>query len=126
MNCLTSITARMQRARTPFGAVPISTIYGYDYPLTDTTTTEATSRTESKKQVRHNELSESVDYMVRSSNRAFSECRMNDPFFGGPSAAGLSFVPHALQEARSRSPSPFELRATTPLRVAATIPTSAR
>ena len=24
---------QMSRARTPFGAVPISTIYGYEYPL---------------------------------------------------------------------------------------------
>ena len=25
----------MSRCRTPFGAVPISTIYGYDYPLSN-------------------------------------------------------------------------------------------
>jgi hypothetical protein len=28
---------QMSRARTPFGAVPISTIYGYDYPLLNDT-----------------------------------------------------------------------------------------
>jgi len=26
---------RMSRARTPLGAVPISTIYGFDYPITN-------------------------------------------------------------------------------------------
>lgn len=121
MSYLNSITARMQRARTPFGAVPISTIYGYDYPLADSTTATS-ARTESKKQVRHNEVSESVDYMMRSS-RAFSA----DPFFE-EATAGLSFVPHALREARSRSPSPYsyDYRATTPMRVAATIPSSSR
>jgi hypothetical protein len=36
----------MSRARTPFGAVPISTIYGYDYPLTDDTARESFSKHE--------------------------------------------------------------------------------
>ena len=61
-----------------------------------------------------NDLSQSVDHLVRTS-RAYSECRMVDPSVYNVSTAGLSFMPHALREARSQSP--FEpIRATTPLR----------
>jgi len=73
-------------------------------------------------------LGESVSHLVRTS-RAYSECRMmgSDPIYQTipPSTAGLSFMPHALREARSQSP--FDhMRATTPLRVATTIPPASR
>jgi len=37
---LQNIFLQMNRARTPFGAVPISTIYGYEYPLSNNTTVD--------------------------------------------------------------------------------------
>lgn len=95
----------MSRARTPFGAVPISTIYGYDYPLLNNTAIESLTK--------HENLSDCVDYMVRSS-RAFSENRIYDPYYTSPAASSLSFLPSALRLNRERSISP--IRATTPFR----------
>merc|ERR1719354_549049 len=43
-----------------------------------------------------------------------------DPVYHGVSAGGMSFLPHALREARSQSPA--DLIATSPYRVAAPLP----
>jgi len=100
-----SLRERMSRARTPFGAVPISTIYGYEYPLgSKVGPTVETSLTSASK----HDFLDSVDYLVRSS-RAFSESRALDPYFTSPS---LNYMPMALRIARSPSPyrdtTPFE------------------
>lgn len=92
----------MSRARTPFGAVPISTIYGFDYPLSNGIERDNT---------KHEKLSECVDYMVRSS-RAFSENRLSDPYYSSMSCSGLSFMPMALRVSRSITP----VRESSPLR----------
>lgn len=93
----TTLRERMSRCRTPFGAVPISTIYGYDYPLSNVSCeTEAEKHCSSK----HEKLTDCTDYLVRSS-RAFSENRLSDPYYAPKS---LSFMPMALRVARSPSP----------------------
>jgi hypothetical protein len=90
----------MSRCRTPFGAVPISTIYGYDYPLSN-----VSCETEAEKQCssRHEKLTDCTDYLVRSS-RAFSENRLSDPYYCNTAPKSLSFMPMALRVARSPSP----------------------
>jgi len=99
-----TLRERMSRARTPFGAVPISTIYGYDYPLSSGINQKTISQ-------KHENLSDCVDYMVRST-RAFSENRALDPYYTSPATASLSFMPMALRAARTPSPfsedSPYE------------------
>merc|ERR1712121_410521 len=65
----------MTRARTPFGAVPISTIYGYDYPLRD-----YSANSSSRYETSHNTVSECSDSLVRAS-RAMSEIRSADPYY---------------------------------------------
>jgi len=83
---------RMSRARTPLGAVPISTIYGYEYPLA-----------EKNINLEHEKLCDSVDYMIRSS-RAFSENRVADPYYTSLPTSSLSFMPMALRASRSNTP----------------------
>jgi len=96
----TTLRERMSRCRTPFGAVPISTIYGYDYPLSNVSCeTEAEKHCSSK----HEKLTECADYLVRSS-RAFSENRLSDPYYCNTAPKSLSFTPMALRVARSPSP----------------------
>jgi len=79
-----TLRERMSRARTPFGAVPISTIYGYDYPLSSGINQKTISQ-------KHEAL---------------------DPYYTSPATASLSFMPMALRAARTPSPfsedSPFE------------------
>jgi len=111
-----TLRERMSRARTPFGAVPISTIYGYDYPLSSGINQKTISQ-------KHENLSDCVDYMVRST-RAFSENRALDPYYTSPATASLSFMPMALRAARTPSPfreeSPYDrdlFRSVTPYRV---------
>jgi len=82
--------------RTPFGAVPISTIYGYDYPLSN-----VSGEAEKQYSSKHEKLTDCTDYLVRSS-RAFSENRLSDPYYCNPKS--LSFMPMALRVARSPSP----------------------
>jgi len=72
-----TLRERMSRARTPFGAVPISTIYGYDYPLSSGINQKTISQ-------KHEAL---------------------DPYYTSPATASLSFMPMALRAART--PSPF-------------------
>jgi len=105
---------RMSRARTPFGAVPISTIYGFDYPLSNGTTRDFSE---------HAKLSESVDHMVRKS-RAMSENRVMDPYYSSISCSGLSFMPMALRASRSITPirDPTPLREPSPARYTAPPP----
>jgi len=87
---------RMSRARTPFGAVPISTIYGFDYPL-------KTGGVEKDINVKHEHLSDAVDYLVRST-RAYSENRLADPYYSSPACSSLSFMPMALRDSRANTP----------------------
>lgn len=79
-----TLRERMSRARTPFGAVPISTIYGYDYPLSSGINQKTISQ-------KHEAL---------------------DPYYTSPATASLSFMPMALRAARTPSPfsedTPFE------------------
>jgi len=98
----------MQRSRTPFGAVPISTIYGYEYPLANDS--EVKFSKDSKKEI-HSEYNSSWDYSTRSA-RAMSEVPMGylsttSDIWGSPTA-NLYYMPTALRDARSRSASPFE------------------
>ncbi|XP_040563785.1 uncharacterized protein [Lepeophtheirus salmonis] len=60
---------RMERARTPMGSVPISTIWGYDYPLSDAYYNSVTRNVD--------DFKESVDSIMRRS-RALSESRVTD------------------------------------------------
>jgi len=92
----TTLRERMSRCRTPFGAVPISTIYGYDYPLSN-----VSGEAEKQYSSKHEKLTDCTDYLVRSS-RAFSENRLSDPYYCNPKS--LSFMPMALRVARSPSP----------------------
>jgi len=86
---------RMSRARTPLGAVPISTIYGFEYPLNNGVERDISSK--------HEKLCDSVDYMIRSS-RAFSENRVADPYYTSLPTSSLSFMPMALRASRSNTP----------------------
>lgn len=106
-----AVKDRMSRARTPLGAVPISTIYGYDYPLRNGM---SVSRDILSK---HEDLKDCVDYMVRSS-RAFSENRMLDPYYTSSACSGLSFMPMALRSSRANSPyrSSSPIRESSPIR----------
>jgi len=92
---------RMSRARTPLGSVPISTIYGYDYPLSNGVERDFTSK--------HETLTDAVDYMVRSS-RAFSENRLADPYYTTGVSSSSVFMPMALRESRSNTPLPSSFR----------------
>jgi len=107
---------RMSRARTPLGAVPISTIYGFEYPLNNGVERDISSKHESKietTEVQKTErvqplwnkgkLCDSVDYMIRSS-RAFSENRVADPYYTSLPTSSLSFMPMALRASRSNTP----------------------
>jgi len=104
---------RMSRARTPLGAVPISTIYGYEYPLAEkninleheskieTSEVQTTGRVQPL--WNKGKLCDSVDYMIRSS-RAFSENRVADPYYTSLPTSSLSFMPMALRASRSNTP----------------------
>jgi len=107
-----TVDSEMTRARTPFGAVPISTIYGYDYPLRD-----YSANSSSRYETSHNTVSECADSMVRAS-RAMSEIRSADPYYLRSNADSLSFLPSALQEAHrmSRESSPVYYRYGSPVR----------
>jgi len=94
----------MNRARTPFGAVPISTIYGYEYPLSSNTTVDF-NKNESRNRI-HSEYSHSWDYSR--SARALSECPLTTTSDVWAPVSNLYYVPTALREARGRSMSPFE------------------
>jgi len=109
---INEVRDRMTRARTPFGAVPISTIYGYDYPLRD-----YSANSSSRYETSHNTVSECADSMVRAS-RAMSEIRSADPYYLRSNADSLSFLPSALQEAHrmSRESSPVYYRDGSPVR----------
>jgi len=91
---------RMSRARTPFGAVPISTIYGFDYPLSNVATRDVSE---------HAKLSDSMDYRK---TRAISEMRSTDAYYSSIGTSGLSYMPMALRASRSITP----IRDPTPLR----------
>jgi len=93
---------RMSRARTPFGAVPISTIYGFDYPLSNGTTRDFSE---------HAKISDSVDHLI-TRTRAMSEMRSSDPYYSSMACSGLSYMPMALRASRSITP----IRDPTPLR----------
>jgi len=86
---------RMSRARTPLGAVPISTIYGFDYPLTNGVARDISDR--------HEKLTDAVDHMIRST-RAYSENRLADPYYSSDACSGLSFMPMALRDSRANTP----------------------
>jgi hypothetical protein len=88
---------RMSRARTPLGSVPISTIYGFEYPISNGIERDYSSKT----------LTDSVDYMVKSS-RAFSENRLADPYYSAP--ASRQYEPMALRASRSNTPVPSSYR----------------
>lgn len=95
---------RMSRARTPLGSVPISTIYGFEYPISNGYERDYSSKT----------LTDSVDYMVRSS-RAFSENRLADPYYSAntysaPVSASRQYEPMALRASRSNTPVPLSYR----------------
>jgi len=90
---------RMSRARTPLGSVPISTIYGFEYPISNGIERDYNSKT----------LTDSVDYMVRSS-RAFSENRLADPYYSAPVSASRLYEPMALRASRSNTPVPSSYR----------------
>jgi len=114
---------RMSRARTPLGSVPISTIYGYDYPLSNgverdfTSKHESIVKTETEVQTtgrvqplwKKGTLTDAVDYMVRSS-RAFSENRLADPYYTTGVSSSSVFMPMALRESRSNTPLPSSFR----------------
>lgn len=110
----------MQRARTPFGAVPISTIYGYEYPLRDYSSSVSNTRHETSQ---HTNLSEMADYMVQTS-RALSESRILDPYNLRSNVDSLSFRPAALEEAHrmSRESTPVYYRDASPTRFASIPP----
>lgn len=109
------VRERMQRARTPFGAVPISTIYGYEYPLKDYSTSSSSSRQHETSH--HTNISDCADYMVQTS-RAMSESRMLDPYSLRSNVATRSFLPSALEEAHrmSRESTPVYYKEGTPTR----------
>merc|ERR1712223_1974892 len=78
---------QMSRARTPLGAVPISTIYGFDYPLTNGVSRDISDRHESSVQTtevqttgrvqplwKKGKLTDAVAHMIRSTS-AYSENR---------------------------------------------------
>jgi len=90
---------RMSRARTPLGSVPISTIYGFDYPISNGIERDYNSKT----------LTDSVDYMVKSS-RAFSENRLADPYYSAPVSTSRQYEPMALRASRSNTPVPLSYR----------------
>jgi len=92
---------RMARARTPFGAVPISTIYGYNYPLADNS--EVNFKRESKKEI-HNDYSYSSSWDYSRSARAMSECPLGVTSDSWAPVTNMYYVPSALREARSQSP----------------------
>jgi hypothetical protein len=72
------ISDRLTRGRTPFGEVPISCVYGFDYPWADET---ANFDQEFDMRLRkHGSLKESVDNLVRTS-RGMSENRLLDDSF---------------------------------------------
>jgi len=111
---------RMSRARTPLGSVPISTIYGFDYPISNgierdyssksiLKTTEVKTTERVQPLWKKGTLTDSVDYMVKSS-RAFSENRLADPYYSTPVSASLSFMPMALRASRSNTPVPSSYR----------------
>jgi len=111
---------RMSRARTPLGSVPISTIYGFEYPISNGIERDYSSKSILKtSEVKTSErvqplwkkgtLTDSVDYMVKSS-RAFSENRLADPYYSTPVSASLSFMPMALRASRSNTPVPSSYR----------------
>jgi len=107
---------RMSRARTPLGAVPISTIYGFDYPLTNGVARDISDRHESSVQTtevqttgrvqplwKKGKLTDAVDHMIRST-RAYSENRLADPYYSSDACSGLSFMPMALRDSRANTP----------------------
>jgi len=111
---------RMSRARTPLGSVPISTIYGFDYPISngierDYSTKSILKTTEVKTTERvqplwkKGTLTDSVDYMVKSS-RAFSENRLADPYYSAPVSTSRQYEPMALRASRSNTPVPLSYR----------------
>jgi len=117
---------RMSRARTPLGAVPISTIYGFEYPLSNGVERDINSKHESSLETtevqttgrvqplwKKGKLTDCVDYMVRST-RAFSENRLADPYYSSDACSGLSFMPMALRASRANTPAraPSTLRET--------------
>lgn len=109
------VRERMQRARTPFGAVPISTIYGYEYPLRgDYSSPVSSAKHETSN---HTNISDCADYMVQTS-RALSESRVLDPYNLRSNVEKMSFLPSALEEAHrmSRESSPVYYRDGTPTR----------
>merc|ERR1712198_607770 len=89
---------RMARARTPFGAVPISTIYGYNYPLANNS--EVNFKRESKKEI-HNDYSYSSSWDYSRSARAMSECPLGVTSDSWAPVTNMYYVPSALREARS-------------------------
>merc|ERR1711899_480403 len=106
----------MSRARTPLGAVPISTIYGFDYPLTNGVARDISDRHESSVQTtevqttgrvqplwKKGKLTDAVDHMIRST-RAYSENRLADPYYSSDACSGLSFMPMALRDSRANTP----------------------
>jgi len=115
---------RMSRARTPLGAVPISTIYGFDYPITNGVEKDFNDRHESSLETdevqttgrvkplwNKGKLTDAVDHMIRST-RAYSENRLSDPYYSSDACSGLSFMPMALRASRANTPA----RATSILR----------
>jgi len=88
---------RMSRARTPLGAVPISTIYGFEYPINNGYGVERDIRD------KHEKLTDSVDQMIRTT-RAYSENRLADPYYSSDACSGLSFMPMALRASRANTP----------------------
>jgi len=106
----------MSRARTPLGAVPISTIYGFEYPISNGVQRDFSDRHESsykKTEVQTTErvqplwnkgkLTDAVDSMIRST-RAYSENRLSDPYYSSDACSGLSFMPMALRASRANTP----------------------
>lgn len=109
---------RMSRARTPLGSVPISTIYGFEYPISNgierdyssksiLKTTEVKTTERVQPLWKKGTLTDSVDYMVKSS-RAFSENRLADPYYSAP--ASRQYEPMALRASRSNTPVPSSYR----------------
>jgi len=98
-----SITSKMQRARTPFGAVPISTIYGYDYPLKDSSALSTTRQAETSQ---YTNISENADYMLQTSrelSQSRDSGRLIDPYNLRSNVGSLSFLPSALETAHRMS-----------------------
>jgi len=111
---------RMSRARTPLGSVPISTIYGFDYPISNgierdyssksiLKTTEVKTTERVQPLWKKGTLTDSVDYMVKSS-RAFSENRLADPYYSAPVSTSRQYEPMALRASRSNTPVPLSYR----------------